>query len=91
MGQVRLNQAGGWSFVVRTNDHPPPHVHVFLGGRTCRIALGQAKRQAPFMLPWASPRKTTMKPKECAEALRLAGRHQATLLKEWERLHGPVG
>ena len=36
-------QEGGLSFVIRTKEHPPPHVHVFRGSEElCRIRLADA-------------------------------------------------
>jgi hypothetical protein len=78
----------GWQFVVRSNDHPPPHAHVFFGGRTCRVEIGEPGVSPPKLYPWASPKKTTMSAKECAEAVALTSVHQAAVLAEWGKFHG---
>jgi len=91
MGTITGIKAPGWKLVIRSNDHPPPHAHVFFGGRTCRVTVGMPGEVPPSLLPWASPKKTTMTPKECVDAVRLVAAHQATVLTEWERFHGPVG
>lgn len=90
MGTITSIKEPGWKFIIQSNDHPPPHAHVFYGGRTCRVQIGKPLEKPPTLYPWASPRKTTMSQKECVEAVRLVGSHQAAILKEWEMIHGKV-
>jgi hypothetical protein len=90
MGTVAGINEPGWKLVIRSNDHPPPHAHVFFGGRTCRVLIGKPRVAPPALYPWASQKRTTMTAKECVEAVRLVGTHQAAVLAEWERFHGPL-
>ena len=88
MGTITAIKEPGWKFIIRSNDHPPPHAHVFFGGRTCRVEIGTPGAVPPKLYPWASPEKTSMSAKECAEAVQLVGNHQATVLAEWVKFHG---
>lgn len=88
MGIIKGIKKPGWKVVIQSNDHPPPHVHVFCGKRTCRVEIGVPGVTPPTLYPWASPRKTTMTPKECAAAVQLVGAHQAAVLAKWEEIHG---
>ena len=88
MGQV--SNADGWKIVVNTNDHEPPHVHVYRGGRTCRVRIGVPAETPPSAYPWAEPRKTTMSAKEVAEAVQRVALQQAAALEKWREIHGHV-
>lgn len=65
-----------------TNDHSPPHVHVFSGDAEARIRLGS---------PGAHPQLVEncgMKRADLAVALRVVHRYRATLLEHWRTIHG---
>jgi hypothetical protein len=79
----------GFELVVRSNDHEPPHAHVFKGGQTCRVAIGEPGIEPPWHFPWKNPSKTTLRQKEIARAIVLIGQHQDALCAKWKEItHG---
>ena len=71
----------GFSFRVRTKDHPPPHVHVFHGGKEVVILLGDE-----INLP--SIRDIRGMPvRQMRSALELVAANQDCLREEWRELY----
>ena len=85
---VQVSHHDGWKIVVNSNDHAPPHVHVYRGGRTCRVTIGVPGETSPAPFPWPEPKKTTMDAREVAEAVRRVAREQATAFEKWREVHG---
>ena len=80
MGTVM--REGGWAFIIHTDDHPPPHVHVRRAGGEARVSLpppGECVRVLRVR------RLTTH---EAMRAVRLVEKHRERLLLEWEEIHG---
>jgi hypothetical protein len=71
---------GGFEFRIRTNDHTPPHVHVFLGDTEAKIELSPVKIVRVFGMS----KQDAKKAKELVEA------HQLELLAEWRKYHGDL-
>lgn len=73
-------RAFGLVFVIFSDDHDPPHVHVFHGKETCKIALDSL---SVVTKPRCSLSKTNLR-----KALQLAAENRLLLLREWEKIHG---
>ena len=73
---------GGFDFVVHTNDHPPPNVHVLSAEGECRILL---EPEVALDKVWS------MRATDAREAVRLARQHRDFLRAQWERIHGKEG
>lgn len=68
--------------MIYTNDHFPPHVHVFKAEDEVVISLGNA---------YTPPRireNIGMSRRDERSALVLVGEHQDAFLAEWRRIHG---
>jgi len=70
----------GLRFVIWPNDHEPPHVHVFSGDGSAKIAIS-ADGECLLRVDGLSRRQV-------ARALAEVLAHQTHLLNEWERIHG---
>ena len=77
MGTI-INQ-NGFKILIRTNDHLPPHVHVFRAGNEAKLSIGT---HPELLAP------SNMKPRELAQAIEIVSQHYENLLKEWEHIHG---
>ena len=70
----------GYTVVIRTRDHLPPHVHVRKGGGRVRIDLEARLRiRNPVGLS----------PAEIAEAWWIVRQHHDEFLAKWRDIHGP--
>ena len=67
---------GEFDFVVYTNDHPPPHVHVKFGGQEVRISLDNGE----FM---DEPPRHKRRP-----ILDAYARHVEVIRQMWDDYHG---
>jgi hypothetical protein len=77
-----VHRENGFRVSIRTNDHPPPHVHVDYAGSTVMIYLGNDSVAPSIHLPHG------MGTLHARYALRLVERHQREFLAAWERYHG---
>ncbi len=73
---------GGFSIRIRTRDHPPPHVHVFHGGKEIVIILGN-DTYGPTIRDIRG-----MSVRHMRTALELVAANQDLLNAEWEKLYG---
>ena len=75
---------GPW--VVRVHapprEHPPPHVHVILGGGEVIVRLGRGSTPPVVLAVYR------MRDQDVVRAYRLVERYRNRLLATWERLHG---
>jgi hypothetical protein len=62
----------GFSFKFYSNDHAPPHVHAFYGGKRCRILL------ADFAVTFSN-----MKRSDETHAVRLVVENLETISRAW--------
>lgn len=72
----------GFSFRVRTKDHPPPHVHVFHGGKEVVILLGDE-----IELPSIRDMRG-MPVRQIRVALEMVAADQPFFREEWRKLYG---
>jgi hypothetical protein len=70
----------GLRVVIYTDDHPPPHVHVF-GDGECKIALGENGEAAALV------RVIGAGLPESRRALRIVRERHAYLIECWNRIH----
>jgi hypothetical protein len=72
----------GFSVRIRSNDHLPPHVHVFKAGGEAKINLGSERERPSLVELW------NMSDKDATRALKLVTAHQVELLEKWREIHG---
>jgi hypothetical protein len=77
---VTVHRAYGYRFVMFTNDHGPPHVHVFGGGGEAKIVLGQTE----VTVEWVAG----IGRGDLRRIMEEAGRERARLLDAWSTIHG---
>jgi len=73
-----VHRAFGLRFVIFTNDHDPPHVHVFGPRAEAWIGL------EPLQLVWSAGFKAS----ELRRIIVEAAREQGRLMEAWNRIHG---
>ena len=73
---------GGFRVVIYTDDHAPPHVHVFYGNEELLASLGSDT------VPASVRSNRGMKPHRILKALQLVADNQALLLERWREIHG---
>ena len=78
---VTVHRAFGFRFVIFTNDHSPPHIHVVGPGGEAKITLEGPEGLA---LEWVSG----IGRPEMRRIMREAGRERDRLIAEWRRIHG---
>jgi Domain of unknown function (DUF4160) len=73
---------GSWRIKIFTDDHEPPHIHVYHGRARVRIRLpGPGSPTRPMHVP-------RMATREVLEAIRLVERHANQLVSAWKAIHG---
>ena len=78
---VTVRRAFGFRFVVFTNDHSPPHVHVFGPDGEAKITLEGPEGLA---LDWC----VGIGRLEMRRIMQEVARERGRLLAEWRRIHG---
>ena len=68
----------GFDVVIHTNEHGPPHVHVFRGGNKLKAELQPVRIMSYDGFNGRERRRIRA----------LLEQNQALLLREWSRLHG---
>lgn len=77
-----IHREDGFEIVIRTLDHPPPHVHVLHAEEEVVFNLGSGAE------PPSLRRVVDMKPSNARRALRIVERNRDALLAAWEKYHG---
>lgn len=72
----------GFSLRIRTNDHPPPHIHVVKAGGELVFILGNKGRE-PFLDRVLSPMKKT----DARNALEAVKANKKEMWKKWRATH----
>jgi hypothetical protein len=73
---------GGFLVMIYTNDHTPPHAHVFYGNEELLVSLGSRTE------PVGVRTNRGMKAQRILTALRLVADNQTLLLARWSEIHG---
>lgn len=82
---AKVFEQEGFVCHVWPNDHLPPHVHVFRGGREMRIAIGVPGLTPPWIYDAGD-----MPVYEQKEALKLVSRRQGHCLTQWSKFHAQL-
>jgi xanthine dehydrogenase iron-sulfur cluster and FAD-binding subunit A len=69
----------GFRFIMRFNDHRPPHVHVENSDGEIVVALESFR---------VAVKKKAMKPGDVAHAVAIVVERQEYLFEEWKKIHG---
>jgi hypothetical protein len=75
---LRIN---GFKVRIRTNDHPPPHVHVFKGDGQIKINIGSETEPAEMVRVWGMTRS------DAKRALAIVEENKMYLLGNWRKYH----
>ena len=78
---VTVHRAHGFRFVMFTNDHAPPHVHVFGQGGEAKINL---EGSDAVQLDWA----TGISRHDLRKLVEEAQQFRAQLRQAWRKIHG---
>ena len=77
-----IHREAGFIVIVRTDDHPPLHVHVVYAGKEALVNIGNAE-EAPSLR-----QARGMRTPDVGRAVRLIAKHQELCLAAWEKYHG---
>jgi hypothetical protein len=78
---VTIHRALGFRFMIFSNDHTPPHVHVFGQGGEAKISFAGADA---VTVDWVvGINRSNMR-----RILTEVSEHRGLMIAEWERLHG---
>lgn len=80
---VTIHREAGLRFVIYTDDHPPPHVHV-IGDGTMKVEI-----VGPDGLPLAV-NAIGMKQNDRRKAMDVVREYQEIFLDRWREIHGDV-
>ncbi len=72
----------GCKIVINTDDHAPPHVHVFRNSTWAKIGIGDENAPAYILDP------KRMSDRDLRVALRVVDANWSTYLNAWSRYHG---
>jgi len=73
----------GFEVRIYTNDHEPPHVHVWKSGGVCTIALGSNDELPSFL---RISRDVTRA--DARKAISIVEEYQQYLLERWSEIYG---
>jgi Domain of unknown function (DUF4160) len=72
----------GFEFRIYTNDHDPPHVHVFKAGGQVKIAIGDEETAPSVLL------RKGMSNKDVVKAVLIVDQNQEHFLESWRKYYG---
>ena len=78
---ITVLRASGLEFAIYTDDHPPPHVHVYGDGKAKFFLAG--RKGTPEL--W---RSSGFKSGDLRKALMIITEHRDELLDIWTEIHG---
>lgn len=78
----KIHEEGSWQVVIHTDDHPPPHVHVYRPGGLVKVQL-EGEGGEPEVL-----RIRNVNDRDAWRALAIVYQHQQTFLTAWRGIHG---
>ena len=76
-----IHREGGFSFKVYSNDHQPPHVHVWYSGKRALINVGGGEIGPSLR------RNHDMRAPDLHVALQIVKRNQQKFLEKWKEIH----
>lgn len=76
------HRAKGFSFVVRSRDHAPAHVHVWKGKDWARVTIPAKAEKALVQENWG------LKTQELHWAVNEVETHAAKMMRKWKEVHG---
>ena len=79
-----VHREEGFSFLVYTHDHEPPHIHVFKGGAEAQIALGTEAKGPSILDPMQ------MAPTDLRRAFRIIEANRSALMLSWRKYHAEM-
>lgn len=79
-----IHRERGLRFVINTEDHRPPHVHVLKAGGAVRVELGDDDT-APSVM---QSRGRGLNHKDARRAIEIVEREQEEFLNHWRRYYG---
>lgn len=78
---ITVLRSQGLQIAIYKDDHDPPHVHVYCGGKAKIVLVGGDGR--PELV-----KASAMTRGEIRKALRLVTEHRNPLLQVWSEIHG---
>lgn len=78
---ITVLRSQGLQVAIYKDDHEPPHVHIYCGGKAKIILTGSAGR--PELV-----KASGMTHAEVRKAMRLVAEHRDRLLLVWSEIHG---
>lgn len=79
---VTVLRRGGFEVVIYSNDHRPPHVHVFAAGGELKVELDDGSGQVKLI--WAY----RLSAKDIRRAVALVSAERDMVLRRWRAMHG---
>jgi hypothetical protein len=73
----------GFEVRINTNDHNPPHVHVYKAGGVCKIALGGDDEPPSLVLVSRNITRS-----DARMAISIVEKYQQYLLERWSEIYG---
>lgn len=78
---ITVLRAQGLQVAIYSDDHDPPHVHVYCGGKAKIMLVGTNGK--PMLV-----KASGMTRSDIRKAVRLVTEHQIRLLEVWSEIHG---
>jgi hypothetical protein len=72
----------GFSVMIMSNDHRPPHVHIFRAEGRVRITIGDEENRPKIM------EAIGMSNRDIKKALKIVIENQTELSEAWRKIHG---
>jgi len=78
----KIHEEGVWRVFIHTQDHPPPHVHLYRDKGLVKIKLEGEGGEPEVM------RIRNVNDHHAWRALAIVYEHQQSFLSHWRRIHG---
>lgn len=78
----KIHEEGSWRVVIHTDDHPPPHVHVYRPGGLVKVHLAGDNGEPEVV------RIHHVSDRDAWRALSIVYEHQQAFLQHWSSIHG---
>lgn len=77
-----IHREAGWTLVIYSDDHPPPHVHAWYGDGEAKISIPAPDEPVSVL------RVTHLSTRDAVRAVRMIENHRTLLRSAWNRIHG---